>query len=410
MKTIVKAAMLFASALVVFSSCLKEQTALSIEDIPGKAKVVGYLTLNKGIAYDGGKFSELKAPAADREVIVKVNNKSLDSHADPNSWTDYSAVTNAEGFFEVVIPAVEAGVKFKVVAPSFVDKYSQMSPEIIAGGEVLISDVDCYYGLEVERDDLMVKPGQLFAITEQFNVNFIGTTASFMDYADLKIAVGLGMPNCEVVYEGEPKVFKEFKYGGTVEAPENVDVIVKVKYADTDESGNYLFADEEGNPKVYAYGVTVENGLATFSVPCYKKTSLAEATISIDVKPFKGATDFVYYAGCHTIKNDLTDSYSVSEGVIPAEMYTYSKSQYEAPDLSLYEFDMVPMAKIIMTLDKIFTEDEGATVFVNKSVDPAVIEVNTYWGENGNSQKPAENALAYRYSWSFDDEYFKDLE
>ena len=64
MKTIVKVAMLFASALMVFSSCLKEQTGLTIEDIPGTAKISGKLMINEGQAYQGGKFVELLKPAA----------------------------------------------------------------------------------------------------------------------------------------------------------------------------------------------------------------------------------------------------------------------------------------------------------------------------------------------------------
>ena len=63
MKTIVKAAMLFASAMMLFSSCLKEQTGLSVEDIPGVAKISGKLMINEGQAYEGGKFVELLKPA-----------------------------------------------------------------------------------------------------------------------------------------------------------------------------------------------------------------------------------------------------------------------------------------------------------------------------------------------------------
>ena len=72
MKTIVKAAMLFASALMVFSSCLKEQTGLSVEDIPGVAKISGKLMINEGQAYEEGRFVELLLFAATIPTIIAV--------------------------------------------------------------------------------------------------------------------------------------------------------------------------------------------------------------------------------------------------------------------------------------------------------------------------------------------------
>ena len=121
MKTIFKSAMLLASALVVFSSCLKEQTALSIEDIPGSAKVMGILTYNKGQAYEGGKFIELKEVAAGVEVIVKVHNERLSPKGNATGTTDYATTTKEDGSFEVIVPAVDRGVTYEIFAPSFQD-------------------------------------------------------------------------------------------------------------------------------------------------------------------------------------------------------------------------------------------------------------------------------------------------
>ena len=77
MKTIFKAAMLLASVLVLFSSCLREQSSLTIEDIPGSAKVTGTLVVWKGTDFVDGKFVSLKEPKANTEVTIKVNNGSF---------------------------------------------------------------------------------------------------------------------------------------------------------------------------------------------------------------------------------------------------------------------------------------------------------------------------------------------
>ena len=117
MKTIVKAAMLFASAMMLFSSCLKEQTGLTVEDIPGVAKISGKLMINEGQAYEGGRFVELLKPAANYELLARVSNASLSPTSSAQGYTDYSVTTNEDGTFEVVIPAVDGGVECELVAP-----------------------------------------------------------------------------------------------------------------------------------------------------------------------------------------------------------------------------------------------------------------------------------------------------
>ena len=76
--------MLLASALVVFSSCLKEQTSLDIEKIPGTAKVTGTLVIWEGTDFVDGKFVSLKKPSANTEVTVRVHNNSFTTGGAPS--------------------------------------------------------------------------------------------------------------------------------------------------------------------------------------------------------------------------------------------------------------------------------------------------------------------------------------
>ena len=145
MKTIVKAAMLFASAMMLFSSCLKGQTGLTVEDIPGVAKISGKLMINEGQAYEGGKFVELLKPAANYELVARVSNASLSPTSSAQGYTDYSVTTNEDGTFEIVIPAVDGGVDCELVAPSFLGVQSQLSSAAISEGQMLFENVEGKY-------------------------------------------------------------------------------------------------------------------------------------------------------------------------------------------------------------------------------------------------------------------------
>ena len=126
MKAIFKVAAVVASALMVFSSCVKEQTEFSIEDIPGTAKVMGVITTNEGQAYQNGRFIDLVAPAAGIDVVVKVANDGL-SPTSAKGYTDYTVQTDASGYYEVVIPATDESVRIEVVAQSYTGTYSVLN-------------------------------------------------------------------------------------------------------------------------------------------------------------------------------------------------------------------------------------------------------------------------------------------
>ena len=341
--------MLFASALVVFSSCLKEQTGLSIEDIPGKAKIMGRLSINEGQTYEGGKFVDLKKPAANVEVIVKVSNSSL-SPTSADGYTDYKTTTNEDGSFEVVIPAVDGGVSYEVVAPTIVGTMKTLSSAVIKDGEFLFVDQEGKY--EFSKEGSGVMPGSVEVVNGTYTFEAFDKDVALSEYVDLRVAVGLGIPQPTELKSSELTSVGAYKYNGTIENVEKVDVIVSVKYGHDDDGA---YKDE-----TIAYGGTAEDGILMISLPCTSAEAMKSAEITVEPREFLGETPFEYYTCAYNVEDGEDVKETSCE--IPAGSYTFAA----APKTAKYNFDFfLPTVKIVMTVNQIKDgADEGiVTVF-----------------------------------------------
>lgn len=111
------------TAAVSLVSCTEDQTAMSIEDIQGKARLVGYFNYYDGQQSATGTDDSYK-PAYSRTVYVKVENSSF---ARPNGqyegYTIYETTTNSMGRYEVEIPADPDGVSVVIEAEPFIGDY-----------------------------------------------------------------------------------------------------------------------------------------------------------------------------------------------------------------------------------------------------------------------------------------------
>lgn len=363
MKTIVKVAMLFASALMVFSSCLKEQTGLTIEDIPGTAKISGKLMINEGQAYEGGKFVELLKPAANYELIIKVSNNSL-SPTSAQGNTDYTVTTNEDGTFEVVIPAVDAGVDCEVVAPAFLGKQTKLSATAINNGEMLFEEVEGKYSFNKNLTSL--KPGDVEVVNGVYSFNPTEADVVLDEYVELCIAVGFGLPSSTTSKKEDYQVsYPTYKYNGEIVAAQDVDVIVRVTY-NHDEDGNY-------KGKTVAYpGTTDADGLLYISLPCTSKEAMKAAAINVEARECLGTDDFTYFTLAR--HNDDYSKNAQRSCDIPAETYTFAQSATDCQGSYNFDFFM-PLVKVVMTVNQIDGSDEGIiTLFDDDKENNAELE------------------------------------
>ena len=353
MKTIFKAAMLFASALLVFSSCLKEQTGLSIGDIPGTAKVMGKLSINEGQAYEGDKFVDLKKPAANVEVIVKVSNDDLSPNG-ASGYTDYTTTTKEDGSFEVIVPAVDAGVAYEVVAPAFVGVKKTLSSQVIKDGEFLFEETEGVY--EFNKTGSGLKPGSVEVVSGVYSFKPFDKEVSLDEYVDFRVAVGLGKP-LSTSTSKEDQNNGIYKYNGEIELADGVDVVIEVKYGHIDD-GDY-------KGQTLSYGGTTDNGILEISLPCTSASAMKSAEITVRPQEFLGTTEFTYY----TLVEHQTDDTKTKQAScdIPAESSTFAG----APVKDSYNFDFfVPTVKVVMTVNEIADgADEGIITRINDDKD-----------------------------------------
>ena len=379
MKTIVKAAMLFASAMVVFSSCLKEQTGLTVEDIPGVAKISGKLMIDEGQAFEGGKFVQLLKPAANYELLARVSNESLSPTSDAQGYTDYSVTTNEDGTFEIVIPAVDGGVDCELVAPSFLGVKSELSSAAISDGQMLFEDVEGKYSFE--KNLYSLRPGDVEVVNGVYSFTPSDATAVLDEYVELCVAVGYGIPSRtkQKKEELQEPSWVYYEYNGEIVPADGVDVLVKVTYG-SEEDGNY-----QGEEKVYPG--TTSDGLLYISIPCTSKEAMSQAYITVEAKELLGEEDFTYYTLSYH-QDDCTKNAEKSCS-IPADSYTFS--HYADNCQGRYNFNFfMPVVKVVMTVNDILS---GADAGI----------VTAFDDDKDNNATLEEESRVYYNKWNYSD-------
>ena len=352
MKTIFKSAMLLASALVVFSSCLKEQTALSIEDIPGSAKVMGILTFNKGQAYEGGKFIELKEVAAGVEVIVKVDNASLSPNGNATGTTDYATTTDENGVFEVIIPAVDGGVTYEIFAPSFQGVKKELSASCMKENELVFEENEGVFEFRYTGANSLY-PGSVEVVNQEYSFKPFASTKTLSTYVDFIVAVGKGIA-AKTTVENVTSAY-QYEYKGELEPADNADVILEVEYGD----------DYDGAVRYYG-ATTDKDGLAVFSIPATSVEAMSEAWIDVNVKSFKGDGEFEYFSWNNELGKE--SSFALADGEYYYSMY-YPNDNYAAYYGS-YDFEfftnVVKVAMVVFNNNMTTSADENTGINAEK--------------------------------------------
>lgn len=353
MKTIFKAAMLLASALVVFSSCLKEQTSLGIEKIPGTAKVTGTLVIWEGTDFVDGKFVPLKKPSSNTEVTVRVHNDSFTTGG-AKGMTDYTAVTDENGYFECVIPAVDNGVDFSIFAPSFIG-----TKKVVKGdkdGVPEIDDIPGVYSVEVDyTKPLTAFPGTISDVYVEYSFKpsdiprFFETTVPFHVYVGKAYAAPTSVNRADII-DGREK----YKYNGKVLPADKVAVELTVTY-------NGL------NHEELLVGYSDSKGFIKFDIPAESVDKMKSGAVSLSLKAVehRGKDNYRYY----TWVTNSDEKSKSKEGSCDLLAGTYTFAQSATDCQSTYDFSFfTPEVKVIMTVAQV-NEDEGILNLIDDNDD-----------------------------------------
>lgn len=376
MRMSVKVTALFASVVFLLSSCLREQTSLTLKDIPGNAKVTGILVINEGAEYVKGKFVSLRKPAANTEVTVKIDNDSFMNNG--VGTTDYSVKTDENGYFEVVIPAVDNGVRFTMFAPSFKGEYSKITGS--KEGDVIVDKLQGVYAVDGTTVHT-VKPGEICDIYLEYRHSQTPGAWYFNTSVSLDVYVGKAYPAPTTVPKSDIiSGRKSYKHNGEVLAADNVGVNLDVVYNDPRFNGH----------TERLTGTSDKNGYIRFDIPVEKVEDMVSGavTLTLSAEEHLGTKVFTYY----TWVNDYDVPTNSREDACDLAPETYTFSFYDTDCNPTYDFRFfTPAVKVIMRVNQVLN-DPGILTLLDGVEGNDYYYIHRYW----------DLASYYAPYWGFD--------
>lgn len=112
-------------ATVALVGCQKEQSSFNIEDISGKAKIMGTLAYDAGQGYADNTYTRLIKAAAGVRVVAKVDNTTILNTSE--GYTVYETTTDEQGNYTIEVPAHNNNpVSVEIIADPFFATYSEV--------------------------------------------------------------------------------------------------------------------------------------------------------------------------------------------------------------------------------------------------------------------------------------------
>ena len=316
MKTIVKAAAILATALVALPSCLKEQTGFSIEDVPGTAKVMGVITMNEGQAYENGKLVDLKKPAANVEVVVKVANEGLSPTGEAEGYTDFVVTTNDLGYYEIVIPATEDQLDVVVLAPSYQGTYSFLNSDFgFDGDNPVFVQKEALYSFEKEGT---VSAGKVLVLGGEYTKEYL--TEGFEKSQELMFTV--------YVEGAEAKAYPyEVQYGQNIETTSENYYTVGYSPLAKVQLEISVTADFDGDGSQESQllsGVTGSDGYATIRFNAHN-ARLSDVKVVVEARELAATSGFNFW----TWEKKDVETYNEYNSLI--KTFKYVQKKYTIP-------------------------------------------------------------------------------
>lgn len=325
MKPILRLLALSVSFLMILSSCVKEQTGLNVNNIPGRATIMGKLMLDKGTTYENGKYVNMLVPAANCQLVIKLKNADLSPSGNSKGYTDFNVTTGQDGSFQISVPAVDSGVSYEVVGTPFINPFFSISNKSDENENIIVEEHKAIYRYSYEGT-LYLKPGSIEVVDGTYESKVCSDEVKEIKYYDLNIAVGLGLPS-----PSENPTSSSYNYNGRIVPAEGIDVQVTI------------------NGKKYL-GVSDSSGHIKLSLPCYDVSELNYQRISLNISEFLGTEDFIYY----TRKNNIiTQKYSEASGKINAGSYTLGIFDSDVRDDGYNFTFFTPTIKVVIALQDI---------------------------------------------------------
>jgi len=132
-------------AILLLTACEQEQTALTIDAIAGKATIKGRVIYKSGETQTGNYVGEVWNLAAGQTVYAYLSNADLTGDPGAPGETAYEAVVDANGDYNLEVPATAAGVGVRLEFSSFEGSYQQAAGINTTTGALTYKTLSGYY-------------------------------------------------------------------------------------------------------------------------------------------------------------------------------------------------------------------------------------------------------------------------
>lgn len=244
-------------AVVLFTSCSKEQSYFNIEDIKGRATIVGYLYYNEGQTFVNNKYEELNKNAVGFTVYADVANE--DIKASSSGRTTYSCTTGEDGKFTMTVPVTPDGVRVRIRVQDKEGKHYVLND--VNNNTPIFKEEDGFYG--VNSEEFTLSPGTVQVFDKELTFTPRNEIVEYKEYAQYQIRLGKCM-------------FDNGNYR-TIYPASSSNVIIKVDY----QNGQSRY-----------YGATSDyNGHANFKIPFPE----LPYTANISLESVQSLWEYAYY-------------------------------------------------------------------------------------------------------------------
>lgn len=259
-------------AIIALASCSKEQSSLNIEDVPGKAKIMGTLAYDAGQGFTNGAHTQLIKGAANVRVVAKVSNASIVSTS--KGYTIYETQTDENGNYTIEVPAdYDGGVNATIIADPFWATYSEVVE--VEGDTPEIKTEEVLFKLP-DSPELNVTPNDIEIHDATFTYKDRTILEAYKYTSTFVIKVGEGRWNKQKNDYDEYNAVQEYKVAA------GKDVLAYIVYNEGKE-----------NEQKVCYGATTDTeGNAVFIIPSEKKAWSTKVSVEV---PGYVVNNYEYY-------------------------------------------------------------------------------------------------------------------
>lgn len=156
------------STLFFAAGCKKEQTSLSIDDIPTKARIVGNITCMTELvdSMHNGQSMRSYVGVSNRKVILTIANSQLAPNGKGDGVSAFTCTTDLDGNFDIEVPVVDANTSVTIIPEPFIGSYVH---------KTVMKDVNDTYE---KTENVEV----LFSASRTFSVSPYGITVADFEY------------------------------------------------------------------------------------------------------------------------------------------------------------------------------------------------------------------------------------